>query len=210
MNTIRSLSCIALALTLTVGSALSAHAGSATAQLQYLDKTSYSGYLDVSVDLYDPPPKPGQYGAPKRYPAKLLFERPDRFRLTLRPGASNEYIAVAEGGIVRWLDRATGISGKEAAGKVTDPLALALLGSAGELLRFTASKDLAMPKDSKISGARLQPNTWGTGVEQGLAWFSSEGKPIGFEFLLADGTKVFVSVLRFQQNVQTKPEDFQL
>ena len=210
MNTIRSLSCIALALTLTVGSALCAHAGSATAQLQYLDKTSYSGYLDVSVDLYDPPQKPGQYEAPKRYPAKLLFERPDRFRLTLRPGAKNEYIAVAEGGIVRWLDRATGLSGQEAAGKVTDPLALALLGSAGELLRFSASKDLAMPKDSKISGARLQPNTWGTGVEQGLAWFSSDGKPIGFEFLLADGTKVFVSVLRFQQNVQTKPEDFKL
>ena len=207
---IRPLSCIALALTLTLGSALSAHAGSATAQLQYLDKTSYSGYLDVSVDLYDPPKKPGQYAAPKRYPAKLLFERPDRFRMVLRPGEKDEFIAVAEGGIVRWLDRATGISGKEEAGKVTDPLALALLGSAGELLRFSASKDLVMPKGSKISGARLQPNTWGSGVEQGLAWFSSEGKPIGFEFLLADGTKVFISVLLFQQNVKTKPEDFQL
>ena len=207
---IRPLSCIALALTLTLGSALSAHAGSATAQLQYLDKTSYSGYLDVSVDLYDPPKKPGQYAAPKRYPAKLLFERPDRFRMVLRPGEKDEFIAVAEGGIVRWLDRATGISGKEEAGKVTDPLALALLSSAGELLRFSASKDLVMPKGSKISGARLQPNTWGSGVEQGLAWFSSEGKPIGFEFLLADGTKVFISVLLFQQNVKTKPEDFQL
>lgn len=208
--TLRSLSCIALALILTLGSALSAHAGSATAQLQYLDKTSYSGYLDVSVDLYDPPKTPGQYAAPKRYPAQLLFERPDRFRLVLRPGAKNEYRAVAIGGIVRWLDRATGISGKAEARKVTDPLALALLGSAGELLRFSASKDLALPKGSKVSGARLQPNTWGTGVVQGLAWFSSDGKPIGFEFLLADGTKVFVSVLRFQQNVKTKPEDFQL
>lgn len=210
MNPIRSISCIAIALTLTLGSVLSAHAGSATAQLQYLDKTSYSGYLDVSVDLYAAPKKPGQYEAPKRYPAKLLFERPDRFRMVLRPGAKDEFRAVAEGGIVRWLDLATGISGKDEAGKVTDPLALALLGSAGELLRFSASKDLVMPKDSKISGARLRPNTWSSGVEQGLAWFSSEGKPIGFEFLLTDGTKVFVSVLLFQQNVKTRPEDFQL
>jgi outer membrane lipoprotein-sorting protein len=210
MNPIRSLSCIALALTLTLGSALSASAGSATAQLQYLDKTSYSGSLDVSVDLYDPPKKPGQYVAPKRYPAKLLFERPDRFRLVLRPGAKDEFIAVAQGGIVRWLDRATGISGKEEAGKVTDPLALALLGSAGELLRFSASKDLVLPKGSKLSGARLQPNTWGTGIEQGLAWFSSDGKLVGFEFLLADGTKVFVSVLLFQQNPQLPPDAWKL
>ena len=210
MNPIRSFSCIALALTLTLGSALSASAGSATAQLQYLDKTSYSGALDVSVDLYDPPKKPGQYVAPKRYPAKLLFERPDRFRLVLRPGAKDEFIAVAQGGIVRWLDRATGISGKEEAGKVTDPLALALLGSAGELLRFSASKDLVLPKGSKLSGARLQPNTWGTGIEQGLAWFSSDGKPVGFEFLLADGTKVFVSVLLFQQNPQLPPSTWKL
>lgn len=210
MNPIRSLSCIALALTLTLGSTLSASAGSATAQLQYLDKTSYSGSLDVSVDLYDPPTKPGQYVAPKRYPAKLLFERPDRFRLVLRPGAKDEFIAVAQGGIVRWLDRATGISGKEEAGKVTDPLALALLGSAGELLRFSASKDLVLPKGSKLSGARLQPNTWGTGIEQGLVWFSSDGKLVGFEFLLADGTKVFVSVLLFQQNPQLPPDAWKL
>lgn len=210
MNPIRTLSCVALALTMTLGAVLSAHAGSATAQLQALDKTTYSGYLDVSVDLYDPPKKPGQYTAPKRYPAKLLFERPDRFRLVLRPGAKDEFITVAEGGIVRWLDRATGISGKEEAGKVTDPLALALLGSAGELLRFSASKDLVLPKNSKISGARLQPNTWDSGVEEGLAWFSSDGKPIGFQFLLNDGAKVFVSVLLFQQNVQTKPDDFKL
>ena len=210
MTPIRTLSCITLALTLSLGSALSAHAGSATAQLQYLDKTTYSGDLAVSVDLYDPPQKPGQYVAPKRYPATLLFERPDRFRLVLRPGAKDEFRAVAEAGIVRWKDSATGLSGKEEAGKIVDPLVLALLGSAGELLRFSAAKDLVLPKSSKLSGARLQPNTWGTGVEQGTAWFSSDGKPVGFEFVLADGTKVFISVLLFKQNVKTTPGDFQL
>ena len=210
MNLQRSLSCITLALTLSLGTVLSTHAASATTQLQYLDKTTYSGYLDVSVDLYGPPGKDGQYAAPKRYPAQLLFERPDRFRLVLRPGAKDEYRAVAEAGIVRWLDVATGFSGKEVASKVTDPLALALLGSAGELLRFTASKDLALGKGSKISGARLRSNTWGTGVENGLVWFSSDGKLIGFEFLLADRTKMLVSVRLFKQNVATKPGDFQL
>ena len=210
MNLQRSLSCIALALTLSLGSVLSAHAASATAQLQYLDKTTYSGYLDVSVDLYDPPGKDGKYAAPKHYPAQLLFERPDRFRLVLRPGAKNEYRAVAMGGIVQWLDLATGFSGKAAASKITDPLALALLGSAGELLRFTASKDLVLGKNSRISGARLEPNTWGTGVASGTVWLSSDGKPFGFEFLLADRAKVLISVLRFNQNVKTSPGDFQL
>jgi hypothetical protein len=210
MNPIRTLSCIALALSMTLGVARSAHAGSATEQLQYFDKTTYSGAFDLHVDLYDPPKKPGQAVAPKRYPAQLLFERPDRFRLVLRPGAKNEYRAVADAGIVRWLDLATGLSGKEEAGKIVDPLALALLGSAGELLRFAGSKDLVLPKDSKFNGARLRPNTWGTGVESGVAWFSPDGRPIGFEFLLADGTRVFVSVLRFQQNVKTTPGDFQL
>ncbi|MEQ1513906.1 MAG: hypothetical protein ABL934_14655 [Lysobacteraceae bacterium] len=210
MNPIRPLACIALALTLTLGSALSAHAASATSQLYTLDKTTYSGLLDTYVDLYAPPDKNGKVGAPQRYPATLLFERPDRFRLVLRPGAKDEFRAVAEAGVVRWLDLYTGFSGKDAADKVTDPLALALLGSAGELLRFTASKDLVLSKGSKISGARIAPNTWGSGIERGLAWFSSDGQPIGFEFVLADQTRVFVSVLSFKQNVKTSPGDFQL
>lgn len=210
MNMIRSLSCIALALTLILGSALSAHAASATSQLYTLDKTTYSGLLDVNVDLYAPPDKNGKLGAPKRYTAQLLFERPDRFRLVLRPGAKDEFRAVAEAGIVRWLDVATGISGKDAADKLTDPLALAMLGTAGELMRFTASKDLVLSKGSKISGASITPKTWGSGVEKGLAWFSSDGQPIGFEFVLHDQTRVFVSVLSFKQNVKTSPDDFQL
>ncbi len=206
----RSLTCIALALSLTLGTAFSVQAQSATSRLYTFDKTTYSGLLDTYVDLYAPPDKNGKVGAPKRYPATLLFERPDRFRLVLRPGAKDEFRAVAQAGVVNWLDLATGISGKDAADKITDPLAIALLGSAGELLRFTTSKDLVLSKGSKISGARFTPKTWGSGVTSGLAWFSSDGQPIGFEFVLHDQTRVFVSVLGFKQNVKTNPGDFQL
>lgn len=210
MNSLRPLSCIALALSLSLGAAFATHAASAAQQLQYLDKTTYSGFLNVSVDLYGPPDKNGKYPAPKRYPAQLLFERPDRFRLVLRPGKKDEYRAVADAGIVRWLDLATGISGKEEAAKVVDPLTLGLLGAAGELLRFAGSSDLPVSNNSKISGARITPHTWGTSVENGKAWLSSDGKPVGFEFLLADRTRVYISVLMFKQNVQTKPGDFEL
>ena len=206
----RSLTCIALALSLTLGTAFSVQAQSATSRLYTFDKTTYSGLLDTYVDLYAPPDKNGKVGAPKRYPATLLFERPDRFRLVLRPGAKDEFRAVAQAGVVNWLDLATGFSGKDAADKITDPLAIALLGSAGELLRFTTSKDLVLSKGSKISGARFTPKTWGSGVTSGLAWFSSDGQPIGFEFVLHDQTRVFVSVLGFKQNVKTNPGDFQL
>jgi len=206
----RSLTCIALALSLTLGTAFSVQAQSATSRLYTFDKTTYSGLLDTYVDLYAPPDKNGKVGAPKRYPATLLFERPDRFRLVLRPGAKDEFRAVAQAGVVNWLDLATGISGKDAADKITDPLAIALLGSAGELLHFTTSKDLVLSKGSKISGARFTPKTWGSGVTSGLAWFSSDGQPIGFEFVLHDQTRVFVSVLGFKQNVKTNPGDFQL
>lgn len=210
MKITRFLSSLALGLSLSLGSVLSAHAGPASDQLNYLDKTTYSGYLNVHVDLYDPPNKNGQYGAATRYPAQLLFERPDRFRLVLRPGAKNEVRIVAQAGIVRWLDLATGISGKEEANKVTDPLALALLGTAGELMRFTTSKDLVLSKGSKISGAKITPKTWGAGLDGGIAWFSSEGKPIGFEFNMSDGSRVFMAVVDFQPNVPTKPSDFEL
>jgi hypothetical protein len=210
MTFISPLSCLALGLSLSLGALAPAHAASATQQLQYLDKTTYSGYLDVAVSLYDPPGKDGKYGAAKRYPAQLLFERPGRFRLVLRPGAKDEYRAVADAGIVRWLDLATGFSSKAEASKIVDPLTLGLLGTAGELLRFSGSKDLPLPSTSKVSAARLAPNTWATSVDSGTTWLSSDGKPIGFEFILADRTKVFVSVLLFKQNVPTKPTDFQL
>jgi hypothetical protein len=210
MNIARLFSSIVLGLSLSFGGTSSAHAQSATEQLKYLDKTTFSGSLDVYVSLYAAPDKNGKLGAPQRYPAKLIFERPDRFRLVLRPGAKDEFRAVAEAGVVRWLDLSTGFSGKEAADKVTDPFALALLGAAGEMLRFAGSKDVTLSKDSKINGAIITPKTWGATVERGIAWLSSDGRPIGFEFQMRDRSRVFVSVLSFKQNVKTVPGDFQL
>ena len=210
MTITRALSSLALGLSLSLGSALSAQAGIATDQLITFDKTTYSGALSLSVDLYDAPDKYGKLGAPKRYPAQLLFARPDQFKLILRPGKSDEFRAVGSAGTVRWLDLATGFSDKEVAGKVIDPLALALLGAAGELKRFGKPTELPLGKGSKISGARFDPNTYGSGIDRAIIWFSSDGKPVGFEFELSDRRRVFVSVLSFQQNVPTKPGDFVL
>lgn len=210
MTITRTLSSLALGLSLSLGGALSAQAGPATDRLSTLDKTTYSAALTVSVDLYDAPDKYGKLDAPKRYPAQLLFARPDQFKLILRPGKNDEFRAVGSAGIVRWLDLATGFSDQEQAGKVIDPLALALLGTAGELSRFGKATELALGKDSKISGARFDPKTYGSGIEKATAWFASDGKPIGFEFELSDRRRVNISVLSFQQNVPTKPGDFAL
>jgi hypothetical protein len=210
MTIIRTLSSLTLGLSLSLGSVLSAQAGVATGHLATFDKTTYSGALTVSVDLYEAPDKYGKLGAPKPYPAQLLFARPDQFKLILRPGKNDEFRAVASAGIVRWLDVATGFSDKEQVGKVIDPLAVALLSTAGELTRFGKATELALSKGSKISGARFDPRTYGSGIEKATAWFSSDGKPIGFEFELSDRRRVFISVLSFQQNVQTKPSDFVL
>lgn len=211
MNALRTFSLTALALSLALAAASSATAQvSASAQLQRLDKTTYSGLLDAHVDVYAAPDGKGQVGEPKRYPAQLLFERPDRFRITIRPGTKAEYRAVAEAGIVRWLDLSTGLSGKETVENVADPLALALLGAAGELLRFSAAKDLPVSKSSNLSGARLDPRTYGSGVESALVWFGSDGQPVGFEFNMTDRSRVFVAVMAFAQNVPTSPDDFRL
>ena len=208
MTITRTLSSLALGLSLSLAAVLPAQAGLATDHLSTFDKTTYSGALTVSVDLYDAPDKYGTLGVPKRYPAQLLFARPDQFKLILRPGKSDEFRAVGSAGVVRWLDLATGFSDKEQAGKVIDPLALALLGTAGELNRFGKATELALSKGGKISGARFDPKTYGSGIDKATVWFSSEGKPIGFEFELSDRRRVLVSVLSFQQNVQTKPGDF--
>jgi outer membrane lipoprotein-sorting protein len=207
----RFLTLIALTLALGLSASLPASAQSAAQRLEYYDKTTYSGRIDAIVELYAPPDKSGKYGQPQRYPAQLLFARPDRFRMTVRPGQKSEYRAVAEAGILRWLYPATGLSGKAQIETLVDPLAIAMLGTAGELLRYGEVKDLPSPGTSKIFGARLLPRGWSSGVESGVVWFSSvDGKPIGFQFRMADGAKVHVSVLGFDQNVKTTPQDFQL
>lgn len=188
-----------------------AGAQSASERLTYYDKTSTSGALDVVVDLYAAPDKTGKYGTPTRYPAQVLFQRPNRFRLALRPGQNNEYRAVADAGIVRWLDLATGVQGKATMAEVVDPMAIALLAVGGELSRHNTSKDLPLTKASKVAGARLQPRTWGTPIVRGEAWFSTaDGRPTGFEFIFADGRKVFIAVSTYQLNPQIPTSAWQL
>lgn len=207
----RLLITLAVAIATGLPVSLPATAQSATQQLQSYDKTTYSGRLDAVVEYYAPPDASGKYAAPQRYPAQLLFERPDRFRMVVRPGQKGEYRAVAEAGVLRWLYPVTGVSGKASIASLVDPLAIALLGSAGELARFAPAKDLPPPRATKVFGARLQPRGWASGVDSGVAWFSSvDGKPVGFQFRMANGAKVHVSVLRFEQNVQTTPGDFVL
>ncbi|MBL8262311.1 MAG: hypothetical protein JNM58_07795 [Xanthomonadaceae bacterium] len=210
MKRTRALIVAALALGLASAPLTACLAQSATSYLQSLDKSTWSGALDVRVDLYPAPDKYGKVGQPQRYPAKLLFQRPDRFRMVLYPGQKNEYRAVAEAGIVRWLDLSTGFSGKDRIDALVDPLAVALLGTAGELARFSGAKDLPLAKGSKLLGASLTPKGWGSSVTQGLVWLSSDGQPIGYEFRLADGRRMFVAVLTFQRNLQLPPDTWKL
>lgn len=204
---------LALSLCLALTTALAAPLFASTPAKQTLldiDKTTYSGHLELHVSRYAPPGKDGKPAVPERYRANVLFERPDRFHLVLRPGEWNEFRAAGEGGIVRWLDLATGFSGKKDAEDVTDPLALWLLGTAGELLRFTRADDLPYGgmKDG-LRGVQLDPETYGSTVTQATVWFDKE-TPVGIEFLLYDESRVFASILRFDRNVQTSPGDFKL
>lgn len=182
----------------------------ASAQLQQLDKTTLSGRLETQVSVYPAPDGKGQVGAPSHYPAQLLFERPDRFRIVIRAGEKNEYRVAAEGGIVRWRDLGSGFSGKRIAEDVADPFALALLATAGELLRMGTASELPVSKHAKLTGVRLKPASGGSGVDDAIVWFGSEQQPVGFEFSMTDGSRVFVSVLAFEQNPPLSPEDFRL
>ena len=188
-----------------------AGAQSASQRLADYDKTTTSSAMEVMVDLYPAPDKYGKYGAPSRYPAQVLFERTGRFRISLRPGQKDEYRAVADAGIVRWLDLATGMQGKGTLGELLDPLAHAMLGAAGSLATVVPAKDLPSSKDAKVFGARLQTRQWGSATVEGYAWFASgDGRPTGFEFLLADGRKVFVAVLSYKQNPKIPPDAWKL
>lgn len=184
--------------------------GSASAQLAWLDKTTFSGRLDALVDVYPAPDAKGQVDAPERYPAEVLFERPDRYRVVLRPGTKRELRIVAEAGIVRWYDLATGLSGKEQADDVSHPLALALLATAGELSRFGTAVDLPTIKHSPLRGARLDPRGSAAGVSSAIAWFDADGRLVGLDIQRSDGGRLFVAVQAFDRNVKTTPDDFRL
>lgn len=212
MTFVRSFSRLALGVALTLAAAFVSptHAGTATDHLQTFDQTTYSGAFDAVVDLYNAPNTNGKIDPPTRYRAHVLFERPDRFRLVLRPGENNEFRAVSEAGIVRWRDLSTGLSGKQDIQNIVDPLAIALLGSAGELLKRTQVDELPLPKGSDVKGASFTPVAGPGEFIRGFAWFSPDGRPIAFEFVKQDEARVFVTVSSFAQNVATKPSDFQL
>ena len=207
-----NLLCLALALSLGAATPLAANAAApgASEQLLLIDKTTGSGALSVIVTTYGAAsPKTGQRDAGKRVPATLLFERPDRFKLVLDPGGKNERRIVGDGEVVRWLDLATGLQGKAKASDVTDPTVLALLGTVAELGTHAPSKDIALAKESPVSGARLVPASFGAQAVSVNAWLHA-GQPAGFAFAMADGGRTFVAVLAFKANLALKPSDFEL
>ncbi len=212
MTFVRLLPRLALGTALTLAAAFVSptHAGTATDHLRAFDQTTYSGAFEAVVDLYNAPHKNGKIDPPARYRAHVLFERPDRFRLVLRPGEKNEFRAVSEAGIVRWRDLYTGFSGKQEIQNIVDPLAIALLGTAGELLKNTRVDELPLPKGGDVIGASFSPIAGPGEFIRGFAWFSPDGRPIAFEFVKQDEARVFVTVSSFAQNVQTKPSDFEL
>lgn len=183
-------------------------AGSAVDRLKYYDGTTSTAWFDGQAKLYAAPVK-GNYGTPQRYRAQLLFARPDRFRLMLRPGAKNEYRAVGNAGSVQWLDLATGLSGQGKALEYVDPAALDLLRTVGELWRFAPSKELPAAGKGSLRGAVLVPKSFDSRVKRAVVWFRND-QPYSFEFEFVDGRKLQFTVSSFKQNVPTKPSDFQL
>lgn len=183
----------------------------ASEQLARLDQQLLSGRAVLLVSQY--PPASAQqprHGTGKQVAATLLFERPDRFRLVLQPGRKSERRFVGNAGKVRWLDVSSGRSGSASAEKVVDPLALILLGTAGELPRYAALKEVFMGKPPQpVTATILRPRAYGTHVVSAVASFGGNGI-VGLDFTLADGSRVFVAVLYFKANVTTKPSDFEL
>lgn len=183
-------------------------AGAAVDRLKYYDGTTSTAWFDGQAKLYAAPVK-GNYGTPQRYRAQLLFARPDRFRLMLRPGAKNEYRAVGSAGSVQWLDLATGLSGQGKAIEYVDPAALDLLRTVGELWRFAPSKELPAADNGNLRGAVLVPKSFDSRVKRAVVWFRND-QPYSFDFEFVDGRKLQFTVSSFKQNVPTKPSDFQL
>ncbi|UHQ22737.1 hypothetical protein LVB77_19135 [Lysobacter sp. 5GHs7-4] len=185
-------------------------ASSATALLQSMDQTHYSARVVARISRYAPPLKgKTEHALIRTDSVELLLERPDRFRFVLRPGAKDETTFVAQAGIARWRDKATGATGKAKTEDVVDPLALIALGTAGELKRYVKLSELNPGKSSPLRGARLDPRVFGSDVERATAWFGND-KPVGYGFEMSDGGRIYVAIASYQPNVQTKPGDFEL
>lgn len=208
MNRIRRFVVVtAVALLAPLGAASAVN--TATADLIALDKSIATGWLEARVEFYPPPDAKNNAGTPKIVPAQLLFARPNQFRLVLRPGAKDEYRAAASGGVVRWLDMATGIGGQAKYDTLVDPFARAMLGVAGAIARQAPAKEIAVNPNAPLRGTKATTRTYGSSVISSKAWFYND-QPVGFEFVLSDNSRVFVSVLTFKPNVATKPGDFSL
>lgn len=187
-----------------------AHAlNTATADLTALDKSLASGWLDARIEFYAPPDAKGNAGTPKVYPAQLLFARPGQFKLVLRAGAKDEYRAACSNGLVSWIDMATGFASKDTYDNIVDPFTRSMLDVAGAISRFAPAKEIAVNPQTPLRGAKLTTRTYGSSVVSSKAWFNNDHLT-GFEFLLSDNSRVFVSVLSFKQNVATKASDFTL
>ena len=213
MNMIRPL-LLTLALGLPFSLPADAASPSGKETLALYDQTTASGYLTVQVHRYSAPTfdSKGVRTGPKAlgtHQATVLFDRPDLFRFVVNPGQKNEFRAVGDGELLRWLDLSTGVFGKEKVDRLAEPLALALLGTAGELGRMGQTRDVVLGKGSKFTGARVMPRVFGSRVAVATAWFH-EGKPTGFDFEMRDGSRTFVAVLGFKPNVKTSPKDFEL
>lgn len=200
---------LAALLTLLAGlaSAPAQAAQSATDRLKFFDGSTGTAFLDGNVQLYAAPVN-GKYGAPQSYRAQLLFARPDRFRLVIRPG-TKEYRAVGSAGNVQWRDYATGLSGQGKTAELIDPTAYDLLRTVGELSRYQRVQELPMSPNSPLRGAVLRPISHGSRVLRALAWFRND-QPHLFEIHFHDGRKLYFAVSVFQQNVSVKPGDFVL
>lgn len=196
---------VALLAPLGVASAVN----TATTDLIALDKATTTGWLEARVEFYPPPDAKNNAGTPKIIPAQLLFARPNQFRLVMYPGAKNEYRAAASDGVVSWWNLATGTGGQGKYDTIVDPFTRAMLGVAGAIAHYAPAKELPVNPNTPLRGAKSTIRTYGSSVVSSKTWFYND-KPVGFEFVLSDNSRVFVSVLTFKQNVATKPGDFAL
>ena len=101
------------------------------------------------------------------------------------------------------------VSGHGRGADIADSLSLIALGTVGELKRYADLSDLPEAKQSPLRAARLDPRNFGTDVARATAYYSND-QLSGCGFDMSDGSRVFVAILKYKSNVQTKPGDFEL